>query len=262
MKTTRTCTHCQQTFLDIEGKVFACHVRWCPENKTNGDKGKKKSGLSIKEFHAQRIGHLKDFPVSCEKCNNSFLSREREKLFPSKKHYFCSRQCANSRGTRSEQFKDAVRAKLTKERETRHCKICDVTFEVSTNRTKNFCSRSCYNRYRYLETTTPLKDYRKKAAFNFSLSDFPNEFDFSLIEQYGWYKAKNHGDNLNGVSRDHMVSVMFGFKHAVDPSIISHPANCRLVRHNDNVSKGRKCLITIDDLILRIKEWDKKYGRL
>jgi hypothetical protein len=107
-----------------------------------------------------------------------------------------------------------------------------------------------------------LSDYRHACRFNFNLADFLNEFDFSLVEQFGWYKAKNHGDNLNGVSRDHMVSVMFGFKHNIDPSIISHPANCKLLRHNDNVSKGSKCLITIDELTSRIQKRDEKYGKL
>ena len=185
MKTTRTCTHCHQTFLDIEGKIFANHVRWCSENKTNGDKGKSKSGSSVREFHLLRIGQLQDFKVGCEKCGNSFFVREREKNFPSKNHYFCSRSCANSRGPRNQQFKDVVRAKLSKEREIRNCKFCNFTFEVNKNLVKNFCSRSCANKNRYSKKTSSLKDYRKKSEFKFNLADFPDEFDFSLVEQYG-----------------------------------------------------------------------------
>ena len=106
-----------------------------------------------------------------------------------------------------------------------------------------------------------LKDYRHACGFKFNLADFPDEFDFSLVESYGWYKAKNRGDNLNGVSRDHMVSVSFGFSNGIDPSIISHPANCRLVRHNENVSKGAKCTFTLKELLERIEAWNLKYHK-
>jgi len=41
--------------------------------------------------------------------------------------------------------------------------------------------------------------------------------------------------------------------------MISHPANCRLVIHNENISKGSKCLYTVEELIAKIEEWNKKY---
>jgi hypothetical protein len=104
-----------------------------------------------------------------------------------------------------------------------------------------------------------LNDYRLECSFSFSLQQFPDEFDFSLIEKYGWYSAKNRGNNLGGVSRDHIVSVKFGYDNGIDPKIISHPANCQLLIHNDNVSKNKKCGITLDELINKIKEWDNKY---
>ena len=80
----------------------------------------------------------------------------------------------------------------------------------------------------------------------FSLDAYPEEFDFSLIEKYGWYKAKNNGDNPNGVSRDHMFSVKDGFLNKIDPKIISHPANCRLVLQRENAKKRNKSCITLE----------------
>ena len=41
--------------------------------------------------------------------------------------------------------------------------------------------------------------------------------ELNLIKKYGWYKAKNHGNNLNGISRDHMLSIADGFKNSIDP---------------------------------------------
>ena len=105
-----------------------------------------------------------------------------------------------------------------------------------------------------------IKTYKRLCEFKFALNSYPDEFDFTLIENYGWYKAKNRGDNLNGVSRDHIYSRDKGFENLIDPYIISHPANCQLLRHNDNVSKHSNCDIEIENLINKIKEWNQKYG--
>ncbi len=103
-----------------------------------------------------------------------------------------------------------------------------------------------------------IQKYRLECDFKFNLSDYPNKFNFSLIQKYGWYKAKNKGNNPNGVSRDHMYSVSEGFKNDVPAEIISHPANCKLMLHRDNNKKKNGCSITLDELKERIREWDKQ----
>lgn len=105
-----------------------------------------------------------------------------------------------------------------------------------------------------------LTNYRDECAFRFNLSEYPNEFDFYLIEQFGWYKPKNRGDNLTGVSRDHLVSVRYGFDNSLPAEHLAHPANCRLLQHGKNSSKGMKSSITYPELLSRIKVWNKKYG--
>lgn len=109
---------------------------------------------------------------------------------------------------------------------------------------------------------SPLVNYRADCAFKFNLSDYPDEFDFSLIESHGWYKPKNRGDNLNGVSRDHAVSVRYGFDHNIPSKHLAHPANCILMRHGENVSKYSKNSMSYEELLNRIDSWDKKYGGL
>ncbi len=79
-----------------------------------------------------------------------------------------------------------------------------------------------------------------------------------LIELYGWYKAKNRGDNQNGVSRDHMFSIKEGFINNIDPYYLSHPANCVLMRHVDNNKKKTNSTITFSELVERIKSFDEK----
>lgn len=100
-----------------------------------------------------------------------------------------------------------------------------------------------------------FSEYKWAASFKFALSDYPNRFDFGLIEQFGWYAAANKGNNLGGVSRDHMVSVKYGFENNIPPEHIAHPANCCLVRHNENAAKNAKCNITYEELLHRIEHW-------
>jgi len=66
--------------------------------------------------------------------------------------------------------------------------------------------------------------------------------------------------NLNGVSRDHMFSIAEGFKLGINPDLISHPANCKLMIQNKNLKKGAMSSITIDELTLKINNWNKIYG--
>lgn len=100
-----------------------------------------------------------------------------------------------------------------------------------------------------------LNRYRQLCAFRFNVYHFPHKFDLELINEWGWYKARNRGDNFNGVSRDHMYSIKEGFLNNVDPYLISHPANCELMQHSVNNKKKTKCSITLDELYKRVKEW-------
>lgn len=264
----RYCEHCKTLFKNEEGRVFSNHVRWCKKNVTNGDKGVASSIASCKKTLDARIlskkGELEEFNVACKKCKKFFVVNEWNKLHPQKKNYFCSRNCANSRGQRTEDFKQKIKSKSKeksdkKVRVSTECPVCGDKIIHARSKIKNTCSRICALRNRRTVEQGSLKDFRYLCSFKFSLNEYPEEFDFSLAEKYGWYKAKNRGDNLNGVSRDHIVSVRFGYDNGIDTKIISHPANCQLLRHNDNVSKGKNCGLTIKELIVKISEWDDRY---
>ena len=56
-----------------------------------------------------------------------------------------------------------------------------------------------------------------------------------------------------------MYSIRDGFDNNIDPKLISHPANCKLIQQRKNSSKYKKSSITIDRLKNRIDEWNKKY---
>lgn len=222
----------------------------------------------------KKNGKKRSYTVVCHRCEINFSVIEREFLFPKKSQYFCSRQCANSRI-----ISDEHRRKTSESLSGRdytpprtiesQCEYCQTSFEQIkhyTKRQKRFCSRSCStkhqakSRYKLVrEKRSEFVNYRADAAFKFNLKDYPEEFDFRLVEQYGWYRPKNRGNNLNGVSRDHMVSVRHGFDNFIDPAIISHPANCRLILQKDNASKNKKNEITYEELLSRIEKWNEKY---
>lgn len=273
MEKIQICKWCQKDCKDMTHAQYANHVRWCKENPKRSEYIKTTYDLMQKN-HNSRYGEKKQFKVKCQNCNKEFSVYQRQKLFPQKKHYFCSKFCSHSYSGKLGKNKHIHQQK---EQKIKICPYCNKEFLISkTHPNGIYCSRICFAKHRqfikfkkeYENITNQiekknllLKYYRNKCQFTFSLNNFPNEFDFQLIKKYGWYAAKNHGNNLNGVSRDHMFSVKEGFLNNINPIFISHPANCRLIRHKDNVSKLDKSLFSKEQLLKRIIDWDIKYGK-
>lgn len=210
-------------------------------------------------------------PSRCPKCN-SIIS------FEKRNNRFCSYKCSNSR-TQTEEMNRSRSLKLKKPENNRkqknkkigrprkhiepkyeytRIKFCKVCNKVTTNISGKYCNKCAPN----------ISLYRSRASFQFNVYDYPEEFNLSLIEEYGWYspngyKRRNKTPNLSGVSRDHLYSILDGFENNIDPNILSHPANCRIMIHNGkggNNSKNRKSEITIEELLHRIEIWQMKYG--
>ena len=142
-----------------------------------------------------------------------------------------------------------------KEKIIKHCMSCDAEMKCSPSTVKKkFCSSGCWVNY-----TEQHKDafllYRQRCNFDFDISDYPEKFNIDLIEHLGWYSPKNKGNNLNGVSRDHKLSVREGFELGVDPEIIKHPANCELMPHRQNQKKKSNSSISLAELMNIISEW-------
>ena len=282
------CPYCSEHLI-MNKRSFANHVRWCTQNPKY-DEIKSKTVQKIKNIkEEQKIkekGELKKFTVVCAKCNKEFEVEEREKEFPLKEKYYCSRSCANSHELNEESRKkcsESVKLYAQKNghtkiqdrlKEDKLCPVCGKVFHSRRN-SQIYCSRECgakHNRLKKYQTKFAnvsnniekgkiiFDIYKRQCNFNFSLNNYPNEFDFSLIEKNGWYKAKNNGDNLYGVSRDHIFSINEAFKQKIDPYLISHPANCKLLLHSQNSSKSDFCGISIQELKKRIDEWNIKYG--
>lgn len=183
-------------------------------------------------------------------CSKSCAAKITNKNRKGKKRLFSEEGLSNLRKSALINLHSGGKIKIN-----RYCKHCN---EIIQTKSKVFCSISCKREYDR-RNLSEYQIYRRECQFKFNLSDFPDEFNFTLIENHGWYKAKNKGNNLNGVSRDHMVSISYGFKNKINPNIIGHPANCELMIHNNNSKKHSKCTITLNELLLKIKEWNIKY---
>ena len=265
------CEECNLEFKTFQAK--ANHYRWKHLGYTYKNKETKEKA-KINYLKAKELIHGKiiEEDILCDKCKKIIHIKYRE----GKKHkkYYCSSSCANghvwskeSKLKQSNSIKKLIKEGkapgylskynniiLTEDAHKKYCLNCNI--EIKGYR--KFCSKECRQEYR-IKNYTNYQKYHLACQFNFNLSDYPDEFDFLLVEKYGWYSAKNRGNNLNGVSRDHMFSIKEGFLQNIDPKIISHPANCKLMIHNDNVKKYKKCSITLEELNKKIVIWDLKY---
>jgi hypothetical protein len=204
----------------------------------------------------------------CKQCGKIFSKRINDiKIFCSSS---CSTTFNNKKRIRSEESKNKLSEKFTgknnpnwkngnsikksstgKKRtptieKIKMCKICGN--EKILIKHKRICDKCKYEYY---------KVYHPLCSFDFKIKNFSSFFDMSLVEKYGWYSPSNKGNNLLGVSKDHIYSVKDGFINKVNPNIIKHPANCNLMIHTDNNKKKDKSLISLDELLLKIKIWDE-----
>jgi hypothetical protein len=194
--------------------------------------------------------------LNCNECKNDFLAYIKEN------RKFCSKKCSakfnNKKRLVTTETKEKIKKSLkgrkvgdriqkppkVKIKANRKCKSCSN--DLVTIKHKSICENCRVNYYQY---------YRPSCEFDFNINDYRHKFDFSLVNEYGWYSPKNKGNNLNGVSRDHIYSVKDGFLNKIAPEIIKHPANCKILKHLDNNRKGYKSLITIEELQERINNW-------
>lgn len=212
----------------------------------------------------------------CSKCSKEFDSYSK---WGEKK--FCSRTCANSRIVSAEsnlQRRTTLSGRTLSEEHIKNisgdnhpkrkgknlpkyidknCLCCGKKFSSNKDANK-CCSRACVDA-NFKSLRSKWNQYKLECKFKFNVYDYPTLIDLTLISEHGWYKASNRGNNLNGISRDHSYSVKEGFKNNIDPKIISHPANCVLMKQSDNSSKKTKCNITIEKLLERICVVGREY---
>ncbi len=198
-------------------------------------------------------------PKRCTNCDRHIEYRRRY-------NNFCSHSCSASYTNRGiKQSLETIEKRVAPQRRDKQyieCIVC-LSQTLKLSKTTKFCSRDCLHKHRIKQANlgkTPMQVYRKACQFKFNLADFSNEFDFNLVEQYGWYKAKNRGNNLTGVSRDHCISVRYGYENNIPAKHIAHPANCKLMQHTENMKKNTDIEFSYENLLAKIADWNYKYN--
>ncbi len=156
---------------------------------------------------------------------------------------FCSMSCS----ARFNNHVSPKRKKIEKKSKPIKKRICSECGKIEY--LKHFVLTTCFN-------CQDSINFRRKCEFKFSLKEYPNEFNLSLLASHGMFHPVT---NYRGVSRDHLISVQYAKEHNIDPKLISHPANCELILHSENKRRQGKCSITIQELMVRIEKWDNKY---
>lgn len=252
-----SCLHCREV-KSVKG--IYTHVDRAHLKLTKYSSGNNGSYDLIKQRVDVKNAKLEDEyfinPSHCNQCSKILPYDKREQTFCS---YSCSAIYTNARKDYS-----IVKTGPKKGPPTLYtciCVNCKVEFKT-IKRAQQSCTRACgaiHKNAKARANRSAFTNYRADCEFKFSLNDYPEEFDFTLVKTHGWYKAKNRGDNLGGVSRDHMISVRWGFDNGIPAKHISHPANCRLITQSENARKNKQNFITYEELLDRIRQWDKKY---
>ena len=233
------CQHCQTLFMITPGSLGRFCSLSCSASHVN------------KERVLKNIQKYKESPTLCKCCGIAlpYIKRHRK---------FCSRSCS-SKLTNNDNRKRGPTAIEKYPYSTIKFILCNHTNQWYSNRNTNGSIRKSST---YIKTVK--ENYYANARFKFNVYHYPSEFNLALLSEAGWYtcpgkKRKLQPKNINGVSRDHMISVGYGFANNIDPKIISHPANCQLILHSENKIKHSKCCITLVELNDRIKAWNQKY---
>ncbi|MFA5177753.1 MAG: GIY-YIG nuclease family protein [Candidatus Omnitrophota bacterium] len=212
------------------------------------------NSFQSEERNNKRFGVFKSFAVKCHKCGKEFIVNEREKLFPQKEIYYCSKSCANSRII-SQETKDKIRkgvnnflvsfprVKTIKESKTLKkinppkmvkliCKNCGKEFEVSyCKRDQQFCCRSCVTKWRNtnlgLAKNAGLKSGNNKTNINFLIKSCDNKilnkktFIYSLEYPIGNIRYIGKSDNPKERLKKHIKEAKYRNKNHKDKWINS-----------------------------------------
>jgi ribosomal protein S16 len=168
---------------------------------------------------------------------------EKKQISKSLINYWKGKERKHSEETK-EKLRQSAKNRIKGEIVFKICKVCGNTEEILKYGT--ICN-NCKGDFRL---------YKEQCYFKFNVFDFEDKFDLSLIEKHGWYAPKNSKNpNLDGISRDHIISITEGFRLGIPAELISHPANCELMRHTENQSKYSKSGMDINELKNKINQW-------
>jgi hypothetical protein len=207
------CPFCKEIFETARKR--GCHQRLCKLNP-NRDKmlnSLRKNGSNTwKKLNKERVLERKEYKCNCLKCNKEYIVVCTENDY-NKGNYkkYCCRSCANSRVI-SEEQKQKVSEKLSKEKILKRCKCCD---SIISNKNKSGYCFKCVRKFRKL-----------------------NDESIEKLRQGGLHSCKVQSENRR--SKNEIAFCELCEKHFND------------VKHNEAIFNGWDADIIIEDLKIAI----------
>lgn len=144
------CELCGEKFNSV--KLKANHVRW--KHKNNSSYKEKITNIINKKYD-ESLGTVKQFKVSCVFCKTTFFVKEREKTFPNKEKYFCSKNCSSKYSqlfvNRTNHIKSMIefgkKIKIYPTKKEFFCVVCKSKFNKTVNSKEDVfktCSKKCF----------------------------------------------------------------------------------------------------------------------
>lgn len=240
--------------------MFNCHI--CNKNL------KTEHTLSI---HIHTI-HIKLVETNCLTCNKLFIPK------PSTKGKFCSLSCSTIHKNLNKIKKHSSKKEQNKFHYKRIWNGGIPIFRLNKNNTlyiKNWktfivgeyvhvypnqcehCEKITYSSVRNKRYCEEHLEYyinkQKYYKFTFNIKKYSDLFDLELIKNIGWNNTK---DKIDGLSKDHKISIYDAIKNNYNPYYIKHPLNCEILLQSHNSIKNKKSSITYEELIKLVDEYD------
>jgi hypothetical protein len=267
------CISCKEE-KSVKGIFSHFNISHTEAGKEKSDKARKTGNANfIKQCNNRKNNQIIDYGKNPSTCKNCTTPLE----YTTRKNKFCSKSCATS-------YNNHHRAKPTKTSKILECISCRQMCPASSHSTSVLCNtcrttkpafskiyiNNCAHCNSIVEIINKNKKYCNKCNhrysdngrvpyyFKFNVFDFPNLFDLGMIKQYGYFSnGKNNSKiNINGVSRDHKVSVNEAIRNGYDPFYISHPLNCEILLHKDNNKKNSKSSTEYTTLCKMVDEFE------
>lgn len=214
----KKCVNCDLEFESKSKTKKFCSVKCsCSYNNKRKENTSKKSEVKEKlrkkalEQYDKKYGALKKFDVNCKCCGAIVVVEEREKQFPKKDKYFCSKSCSNTRRHTSEtksKISNSLHGTGNKDVFIT-CKQCNVKFERKwKKRNQKFCSRSCASKF--VSNTEERKSLqsligRRSAAKQSIERRSKNEIHFANLCKEEFRKVITNEPIFNGWDADVIV---------------------------------------------------------
>lgn len=101
----------------------------------------------------------------------------------------------------------------------------------------------------YLKTIPEFIKYRRKVLW------VTNQQEIQALQNFD---KRGKAGQPGAYNLDHKYSIIEGFKNNIEPKVIGNIHNLEMLPWKDNVKKHKKCSITLDELINKIKEHEDK----